>query len=140
MKKLASSFKNSKLYAFLKRAHIFYLFLAIMLYMVKLLMYNISSSINPNGHIWNMTIDNKIPFIKYFVIFYYTYYFLPIVLLWLVSFKDKKKFYINLSYHEIKNHIKWCYIFKCHIRINIIWSYWFNIINWINQIRNNVVL
>lgn len=78
MKKLASSFKNSKLYAFLKRTHIFYLFLAIMLYMVKLLMYNISSSINPNGHIWNMTIDNKIPFIKYFVIFYYTYYFYPL--------------------------------------------------------------
>ena len=111
MKKLASSFKNSKLYAFLKRAHIFYLFLAIMLYMVKLLMYNISSSINPNGHIWNMTIDNKIPFIKYFVIFYYTYYFLPIVLLWLVSFKDKKKFYICLSS-----------IFVCCFISNLIYS------------------
>lgn len=111
MKKLASSFKNSKLYAFLKRAHIFYLFLAIMLYMVKLLMYNISASINPNGHIWNMTIDNKIPFIKYFVIFYYTYYFLPIVLLWLVSFKDKKKFYICLSS-----------IFVCCFISNLIYS------------------
>lgn len=81
MKKLASSFKNSKLYAFLKRAHIFYLFLAIMLYMVKLLMYNISSSINPNGHIWNMTIDNKIPllsilsFFTILTIFYPLYYY-----------------------------------------------------------------
>lgn len=96
MNKLFSRFKETKIYAFSKRMHIFYLFLAIMLYMVKLLMYNISSSINTNGHIWNMAIDNRIPFIKYFVVFYYTYYFLPIILLWLVSFKDKKKFYICL--------------------------------------------
>lgn len=58
-----------------------------------------------------MTIDNKIPFIKYFVIFYYTYYFLPIVLLWLVSFKDKKKFYICLSS-----------IFVCCFISNLIYS------------------
>lgn len=100
-----------KIICVFKKAHIFYLFLAIMLYMVKLLMYNISSSINPNGHIWNMTIDNKIPFIKYFVVFYYTYYFLPIILLWLVSFKDKKKYYICLIS-----------IFVCCFISNVIYS------------------
>ncbi len=97
MKNLINRFKDTKVYAFLNRMHFFYLFLAIMLYMLKLLMYSISSSINPNGHILDMAIDRKIPFIKYFVIFYYTYYFLPIILLWAVSFKDKKKYYLCLS-------------------------------------------
>lgn len=94
MKKIFIKLQETKVYEWSIKAHIPYLFMAITLYIIKLLMYTISSKINPNGHILEMEIDKHIPFIKYFVIFYLTYYFMPIILLWIVSFKDKNKFYL----------------------------------------------
>lgn len=73
--------------------NLFYLVLAALIYLVIGILYLITPIINSNGHEIKWAIDDKIPVIKPFVIFYYLYYIVPIILFWLVSFYDKKKYY-----------------------------------------------
>lgn len=63
------------------------------LYYGKLMMYKASNRINTEWHVITMGIDDLIPFCKYFVFFYFTYYWFSQLQLWLVSFGDKRKFY-----------------------------------------------
>jgi membrane-associated phospholipid phosphatase len=63
------------------------------LYYGKLMMYKASNRINTDFHTINMAIDDMIPFCKYFLIFYVSYYWFPELLLWLLSYVDKRKFY-----------------------------------------------
>lgn len=78
---------------FYEKYHIKYLLLIALLYVIKYLMYQIITAINTDYHTINMTIDDMIPFCKYFLIFYVTYYWFPELQLWLLSYKDKRKFY-----------------------------------------------
>ena len=63
------------------------------LYFGKLLMYKASNRINTDWHTINMGIDDLIPFCKYFVFFYFTYYWFSQLQLWIVSLGDRRKFY-----------------------------------------------
>lgn len=85
-------FKEKFIYYF-KKYHIFYLLLVAALYFGKLLLYKTTNSINTNYHYINMKIDDLIPFCKYFMFFYFTYYWYPQLQLYLISYTDKRKFY-----------------------------------------------
>jgi len=63
------------------------------LYYGKLMMYKASNRINTDWHIIDMKIDDLIPFCKYFMFFYFTYYWFSQLQLWLVSLGDKRKFF-----------------------------------------------
>lgn len=63
------------------------------LYYGKLMMYKASNRINTDFHTINMAIDDMIPFCKYFVFFYFTYYWFSQLQLWIVSLFDKRKFW-----------------------------------------------
>ena len=70
-----------------------YLFLAIGLYIVKALLYFGVAKIPVTIHHFHMKIDELIPFNKYFYVFYFSYYILPILFLWILSFYNKDKFW-----------------------------------------------
>lgn len=93
MSKKLANFKETKFYHFCKQKHLFYLLFAIILYLFQALFYKLSTIINSNGHVIDMEIDKHIPFIKYFFIFYFMYYFMPELILWIISFKDKRKYW-----------------------------------------------
>jgi len=76
-----------------EKYHLKYLLLIALLYGGKLILYELSNVINTNWHLIDMKIDGYVPFCKYFLIFYYTYYFYPPLLLYLMSYADKRKFY-----------------------------------------------
>ena len=76
-----------------KKYHIKYLLIIALLYGSKYLLYRIAVLVNNDYHTINMTIDSMIPFCKYFLIFYVTYYWFPEIQLWLMSYCDKRKFY-----------------------------------------------
>lgn len=80
-----------KLGKFFIKYHIFYLILPIALWGFKALSYNIAIWIDPPTRYFHFTIDDKIPFIKYFFVFYFSYYFVPPIFLWILSFYDKEK-------------------------------------------------
>ena len=63
-----------KLGKFFIKYHIFYLILPIALWGFKALSYNIAIWIDPPTRYFHFTIDDKIPFIKYFFVFYFSYY------------------------------------------------------------------
>ena len=94
MKNLREKFANKfpRFTAFVIKAHLNYLFMALLLYGFKAALYFLIAKI-PNDRIatFDMTIDSQIPFIKYFYVFYLSYYFLPEVFIWILSFFDKRK-------------------------------------------------
>ena len=79
---------------FLRRSHLFYLIVAIGLYIVKAALYFGIAYIPAEVHQFHMAIDDLIPFCKYFYPFYFAYYFVPEILLWLLSFRDKRKYWV----------------------------------------------
>lgn len=84
---------KEKLIYYFKKYHIWYALLVAALYYGKLLMYKASNRINPDYHIIDMKIDDLIPFCKYFMFFYFTYYWFTQLQMYLVSYGDKRKFY-----------------------------------------------
>ena len=94
MKNLREKFANKfpRFTAFIIKAHLNYLFMALLLYGFKAALYFLIAKI-PNDRIatFDMAIDSQIPFIKYFYVFYLSYYFLPEIFIWILSFFDKRK-------------------------------------------------
>lgn len=56
-------------------------------------LYFITMKISTDYHYINMAIDDKIPFIKYFVVFYVLYFVMPTLAPYMLSFFNKRKFY-----------------------------------------------
>lgn len=99
-----SNKKESKFITFAKKYNLNYLIMAIMLFFVKAIFYFViayvcpeSSIVEPEEFIFKSVIDDLIPFIPYFYVFYLSYYVLPIIFLWLLSFYNKEKFFKLLS-------------------------------------------
>ncbi len=90
------NWKQTKIGKFIDQYHLIYLAIPFCLWGVKALFYNIAIWIEPVSITFQHTIDSYIPFIKYFVIFYLVYYYLPQFVLWILSFFDKKKYWIIL--------------------------------------------
>lgn len=84
---------KEKIINFYNKYFIKYLLLVAGLYIFKVCMYELSKVLHTDYHIINMKIDSYIPFCKYFIIFYCTYYFFEPILLYLVGVKDSRKFY-----------------------------------------------
>ena len=93
MKNLREKFINKfpRLHAFILKSHLNYLFMGFILYGLKAALYFIIAKIPIRVATFNMEIDNQIPFIKYFYVFYLSYYILPEIFLWILSFYDKRK-------------------------------------------------
>lgn len=107
---------KKKFFYYFKKYHIEYMLLIILLYLIKLILYETSSLINSDYSIITMKIDSLIPFCKYFILFYTTYYWFPILQLYLLSYANKRKFYrlliaIGISC-LIANVIFWIYQVK----------------------------
>ena len=128
---------KEKLVYYYKKLHIWYILLIASLYCIKLLMYMMSSKINNDWHIINMKVDDLIPFCKYFIFFYFTYYWFPPLQLWIISFQDKRKFYRMLISAAITcvacNIVFLCYQVKM-IRPIIIGNDLFD--NWVKWLYN----
>ncbi len=86
-----------------RRSHLFYLLVAIGLYLVKMVLYFAIADIPVEVHQFHMAIDDMIPFCKYFYPFYFAYYFVPEILLWLLSFRDKRKYWTLVSSYVAAN-------------------------------------
>ena len=84
---------KEKVLNFYKKYHIYYILLIAGFYCIQLLLYETSKIISTDWHVINMKIDDLIPFCKYFIVFYFTYYFFPPIQLYLMSYNDKRKFY-----------------------------------------------
>lgn len=84
---------KEKIIYYFKKYHIWYALLIAALYYGKLMMYKFSNRVNTNYHYINMKIDDLIPFCKYFMFFYFTYYWFSQLQLWFVSYGNKRKFY-----------------------------------------------
>lgn len=82
-----SKFKN-----FILKYHIIELIIAGLIYAFMGILYLTTPLINSNGHELHWAIDDMIPVVKPFVLFYYSYYLAPIIFFWLTSFYDKAKF------------------------------------------------
>lgn len=84
---------KEKLINYYKKYHIHYLLIVAFLYGLKLIMYELSSTITTNSHTINMQIDTLIPFCKYFVFFYFAYYWFTPLVIYLTSYSSKRKFF-----------------------------------------------
>ena len=85
-------FKEKFIYYF-KKYHIGFALLVAALYFGKLFLYKATNRINPDYHVINMKIDDLIPFCKYFMFFYFSYYWFTQLQMYVVSYGDKRKFY-----------------------------------------------
>lgn len=84
-----------KIYNFIIKTHVIYLLIPIGIYLFKAQLYHFNRVHGTdNYHVVNMKIDDIIPFCKYFAVFYVSYYWLPQFMLWVLSFYDKKKYWI----------------------------------------------
>ncbi len=92
MRRKWEQFKETKAYALMKRNHLFELILIAFFYIFMSAFYAFSSAFSTNTHQIAMSIDEKIPFIRYFIIPYYTYYFMPVLILYMVARIDPVKF------------------------------------------------
>lgn len=90
-------FTETKFGKFWIKAHLQYLALAGLLYGVKAGLYFIIAYIPSNPIEFHMAIDDQIPFISYFYFFYCLYYVVPEILLWILSFYDKKKMFTIIA-------------------------------------------
>ena len=119
MNKIYLKFINTKFGKFWDKAHLNYLLLGFILLGVKALLYFAIVAIANNGWVpvirFNMAIDNAIPFIPYFYFFYVTYYFLPEIFLWILSFYNKRKFY-DLFFGAVLTNILCCI---CFLIVNV---------------------
>lgn len=84
---------KNKILTFVKKIHLVEILFIALLYYGKLLMYKASNRINTDSHFINMKIDELIPFCKYFVFFYFTYYWFSQLQLWIISYGNRRKFY-----------------------------------------------
>ena len=82
-----------KIKNFILKHNLQYLLLAIGLYIAKAILYFGVAKIPVTIHHFHMKIDDLIPFNKYFYGFYFSYYILPILFLWIISFYNKDKFW-----------------------------------------------
>lgn len=109
-------FKESKVGTFLRDHHLYALLLTGVYYGFMSLIYFVTSHVNQDVHYFHMAIDEQIPYIKYFVILYYTYYIMPEILLWRLAYKDQDRFRrMMLSFFAvdiISNIIFLCYNVK----------------------------
>ena len=85
--------KENKFTAWIKKTHLVYLLIAVALYLIKALLYFSIAKIPVPIHQFHMKIDEYIPFIKYFYVFYVAYYVTPEIFLWALSFYNKKKYW-----------------------------------------------
>ncbi len=85
--------RENKFTAWIKKTHLVYLLIAVALYLIKALLYFSIAKIPVTVHQFHMGIDNYIPFIKYFYVFYVAYYVTPEIFLWALSFYNKKKYW-----------------------------------------------
>lgn len=92
MKAYYERFCTSKMGKFILKYHLLYLAIPFILWGFKALLYNIAIWIDPPTRYFHFAIDEQIPFIKYFFVFYFSYYFVPPIFLWILSFYDKKKY------------------------------------------------
>ena len=76
-----------------RKSHLLYLIIAIGMYFIKAALYFAIADIPVEVHQFHMAIDDMIPFCKYFYPLYFAYYIVPEILLWLLSFKDKRKYW-----------------------------------------------
>lgn len=103
MQKIRYFFTESKFGKFWTKAHLQYLVMALAMYGIKAVLYFIIAYIpcnpvtfgDPNIPFkdgpYAMAIDNAIPLVSYFYFFYVLYYVVPEIMLWILSFFDKKK-------------------------------------------------
>lgn len=96
--------------AFCIKAHLNYLALALLVYGLKAALYFIIAFIPCNYVMFNMKIDTLIPFVPYFYFFYISYYIVPEIFLWILSFYDKRKFF-NLIVGVVIANILCCICF-----------------------------
>ncbi len=82
---------KNKLTAFFQKHNLIFLLLPILLYVGKAVILVLTSFTNKNYVHIDMKIDDYIPFCKYFVLAYATYYFVPIIQLYLLNFNNRKK-------------------------------------------------
>lgn len=119
MKSFVDKISNSKFGLFWKKAHLTYLVLGFLLLGIKALLYFGIAAIAKTGAIqvvqFNMAIDDAIPFIPYFYLFYVTYYFLPEIFLWILSFFNKRKS-IDLFFGVVITNILCC---VCFLIVNV---------------------
>ncbi len=115
---MKSKFIESRFYKFSVRFNLIYLLIPILVYVVMGFCYILATKINNEGIVLTFKIDSYIPFVKYFSLPYMTYYFVPIILLWAVSFKSKRLYYIFLVALCINNFS--CYIFYCFYNVKVI--------------------
>lgn len=93
--------------------HIQYFILMIALYIVKGILYFSVAKIPVEIHHFHMKIDELIPFNKYFYVFYASYYFLPIIFIWILSFYNLDKVWSLIIGAFLANIIA-CIIFVCY--------------------------
>ena len=129
MKKLREKFINKfpKLYAFILKSHLNYLFMALLLYGFKAALYFIIAKI-PNDRIatFDMAIDHQIPFVKYFYVFYLSYYFVPEIFIWILSFFDKRKVFALVLGGAVVN-ILCCMCFLIY-QVKMIRPTWYEVV------------
>lgn len=89
--------KENRFRAFIDKTHLIYLLVAVGLYAIKAALYFAIATIPVPVHQFHMKIDEYIPFIKYFYVFYVAYYVTPEIFLWVLSFYNKKKYWALVS-------------------------------------------
>lgn len=80
-----------KFKAVVEKYNLKYLFAAIMIYALNGAAYFIINALPLKAHFFSMAIDDRIPFCKYFLVFYFTFFFMPELILWSLSFYDREK-------------------------------------------------
>ena len=93
---LRNKFQSSKFGAFWIKARLQYLLMVALLFAVKAILYFPIAALGESGLMrppvmFHMEVDQWIPFVPEMYIFYISYYILPIIFLWILSFYDKKK-------------------------------------------------
>lgn len=106
----SSNNTGSGIKKFFEDTHLQYFLLAVLLYLIKALLYFAIAKIPTTVHVFNMEIDKHIPFCKYMYFFYFSYYILPEIMLWRLSFYDKRKF-VNLFTSLVLANIICCVCF-----------------------------
>ncbi|MDE7105861.1 MAG: phosphatase PAP2 family protein [Anaeroplasmataceae bacterium] len=110
--------KDTKFGAFIIKYHLLYLIIPFALWGIKALLYNIVIWIGPDTTTFHFAIDDKIPFIKYFFPFYFSYYFFPPLALWWLSFYNKKKYWI--LFESLLLSVAVSFIFYCSFNVVMI--------------------
>lgn len=94
MKKLFKEYKP-----WMQKSHFNYFLLVLLLYGITAALYFITTEFPTNEPVmFDMWIDKQIPLVSYFYFFYFLYYVVPAIILWKLSYYDKKKFFmINIA-------------------------------------------